>query len=157
LFTHKVIDGVAFGSILGMWQGRFSVVNNKMYPVMWSTPQGGIDFRAPYGLKEEQAAVKRGLALPPEAKQYGWKPVKGSKRMEPAEFGAVIERLVKEQERTRFLLKEPPLKPVKNADFNDPESYRGAKIRYEEEQKRQDLYKKMYPNGVPTVGKGVNQ
>jgi hypothetical protein len=146
-----VEENIAGGScpLLGWWQGRFSIVNNKIYPVAWLTQEGGIDFTAPYGLEEEQVAQKRGKALPLEAQKHHWKPTKGAKRMEPDDFAGFIEQKLRNLEKTQFMAgKLAPKMPVKSADFNDPFYYRAAKYNYEEQQRYKLRALKMYPNGI---------
>jgi hypothetical protein len=146
-----VEENVAGGScpLVGWWQGRFSIVNNKIYPVAWLTQEGGIDFTAPYGLEDEQAAQKRGEALPLEAQKHHWKSMKGAKRMGTDDFAGFIERKLRDLEKTQFMAgKLAPKMPVKSADFNDPFYYRAAKYNYEEQQRQKALYLKMYPGGI---------
>ncbi|MEQ1544058.1 hypothetical protein [Methyloglobulus sp.] len=129
--------------LVGWGQGRYSIVNNKIYPVTWLTKEGDIDDTAPYGLEDEQEAEKRGEVLPQEAKKHHWKPMKGAKRMGPDDFTGVIERKLRDLEKTQFMAgKLAPKKPVKSADFNDPFYYRSAKLRYEERLRQEALFLK---------------
>jgi len=75
LFVESNYAG-AMCPLVGWGQGRYSIVNNKIYPVAWLTKEGGIDFTAPYGLKDEQEAEKHGEVLPQEAKKHHWSPPK---------------------------------------------------------------------------------
>lgn len=146
---------------------RFSVINNKIYPVAWLAKEGvidktppygygttreieaGIDFTAPYGLKEEQEAEKRGEKIPREAKKYHWAPPKGAKRVHSDDFVYAIERELRRLERIQFMTgKLAPNLPVKSADFNDPYYYSYAKWLHEEQQRRKAWFLKMHPNGI---------
>jgi hypothetical protein len=135
--------------LVGWGQGRYSIVNNKIYPVTWLTKEGDIDDTAPYGLEDEQEAEKRGEVLPQEAKKHHWSPPKGAKRLGSDDFADVIERKILDLEKTQFMAgKLAPREPVKSADFNDPFYYSGAKRMYEERQRQKALYLKMYPGGI---------
>lgn len=144
---QNVTDGTS--PVVGWWQGRYSIVNNKIYPVTWTTDKGGLDFTAPYGQKDEQDAEKRGEALPLEAKKHHWEPDKGAKRVGPNEFIEVVERMVRNLEQTEFMAGKSSPPPVKSADFNDPMYYSSAKWHYEQAQEYEEWVKEKRFNGIP--------
>lgn len=152
LFVQKDISGSRC-PLVGWGQGRYSIINNKIYPVTWITPKGEIDF-APYGVEEEQEAEKLGQVLPNKARQTHWQPPKMAKRMGPDEFGEYIERNVIKLGQAQFLAKTPPLAPIKNANKNNPYYFRASKYNYEEAQKRKQWFKQNHINGIdPQTGK----
>ncbi|MDD2722608.1 MAG: hypothetical protein PHH59_01120 [Methylovulum sp.] len=134
--------------LVGWGQGRYSIVNNKIYPVAWLTQEGGIDFTSPYGLKDEQEAEKLGQMLPQEAQKHGWTPPKGAKRMEPDEFSEVIERKLHDLEQTQFMAGKPSVEPVKSADIRDPIYRRIAEWKYKEAQKYKVRALEKLPNTI---------
>ncbi|MDD2724927.1 MAG: hypothetical protein PHH59_13005 [Methylovulum sp.] len=136
LFVHGNY-AYAMNPLVGWWQGRFSIVNNKIYPVTWLTKEGGIDFTAPYGLEDEQEAEKLGQVLPQKARKHGWTQPQDARRMGPDEFVEVIEKKLRGLEKNQFMAGAQTQKPVKSADFKDSFYYRGAKAMFEQNQKRE--------------------
>lgn len=117
LFTLKNLSHVSC-PLIGWWQGRYSIINKSIYPVMWLNPNDTIDF-APYGIEEEEAAMKSGFAYPPWIRQFDWLPQKGAKRISPDQFADYLDRQVNKLTQAQFLARTSPPEPVKSADPTD--------------------------------------